>query len=77
MIIDGYVYYKARAAKGTVYWQCKRYKSKECTGTAVTIGMDQNVTVLKGPQNSQHSHPPSQEECEAEKIKMGVKRAAT
>lgn len=41
------VYYKVRTRGGKDYWQCKRYKSKECRATAITQE-GRELIVVKG-----------------------------
>ena len=78
LLIDGYTCYKARAEKGKIYWACRRGKAKECAARAITLErvVDGNIEVIKGPNESKHSHPPNREETAAEKIIAQIKRKA-
>lgn len=67
--IDGFLYSRSRQAGGKTYWDCKKLRDRECKARAVTRLIDGVVTVEKGPDQSRHSHPPSREEVEAERIK--------
>ena len=77
LFVDGYMYCRGKKPVGnTNYWECKKLRSKECTARAITSTTNGVVTVLKGPNESQHSHPPNREVNEAEKIKLVMKRQA-
>lgn len=40
LIFDGFIYLKSKSAKGKVYWDCKRLRTKECRARAVTTEPD-------------------------------------
>lgn len=76
--VNGYLYTHGKAKDGKIYWECVRYRMKECRGRAITA---ENVaggviTVYKGPDKSQHAHPPNFNEVSAETVKEDVKRKA-
>ena len=48
-------------------------RTKECTARAIT---NEPLIIIKGPTESKHTHPPNQEECEAEVITQRIKRKA-
>ena len=76
--IDGYMYVRSREAKSKIYWDCRRVRSGECKARAITTAPrdDGSVTVLKGPKESEHTHPPNREEAEAEKFVEELKEEA-
>ncbi|KAJ8665084.1 hypothetical protein QAD02_006746 [Eretmocerus hayati] len=44
-----------------LYWRCKKYGTGSCNGTAITSipSADQKLIIYKGPNESEHSHPPN------------------
>ena len=66
----------SREGNGCKYWDCKKVRGKECKARAITKTLDGLVTVTKGPNESKHTHPPYQEEWEAEMIKKSIKNQA-
>lgn len=78
LCLDGYVYLRSRRAKGKTYWDCRRVRSGECNARAITNDPlpEEELTVLRGPAESQHSHPPNREECAAETVTQTLKRKA-
>ena len=76
LFVDGYMYCRSKKPVGNKnYWECKKLRSKECTARAITSTTNGVVTVLKGQNESQHSHPPNREVNEAEKIRLRLKRS--
>ena len=78
LCLEGYVYLRSRRAKGKTYWDCRRVRGGECNARAITNDRlpGEELTVLRGPADSQHSHPPNQEECAAETVTQTLKRKA-
>lgn len=80
LILDGYVYYHSRDREHLrrSYWDCIRLRAKECTARAITsmVASEQTPEIFKGPSQSEHSHPPNHEECEAEIVKFRMKQRA-
>ena len=78
LLLDGFVYYRSRRAKGRQYWDCNRVRAKECTARAVTNdpGPNEQLVIFKGPSVSSHQHPPNVEEGRALKITNSLKRKA-
>lgn len=79
LLLNGFVYYKTRKYKDRTYWECRRMKqNKECNARAITTQSNttNRINVVKGGDQSDHSHPPSVEEAEAERIKNQLKRKA-
>lgn len=74
--INGFLYVRSREVAGTSYWDCKKVRDKICKARAVTKVIDGAVSVIKGPEVSKHTHPPSREEAEAERIKTAIKSRA-
>ncbi len=50
----------------------------ECTARAITsaTATDEEIVVIRGPVESSHTHPPTQEQCKAEEVLTWVKRKA-
>lgn len=69
--LGGYIYYKSRGRNEKTYWDCRKTKRKECSARAITV-----INVLRGPNESEHSHPPDREEVAAEKVTQRIKRKA-
>jgi hypothetical protein len=58
LYIDGYVYLRRlQSTKGRTYWDCQKVRSGKCKGRAITEIGDE-VIVLKGPAQSEHTHLP-------------------
>lgn len=77
LLVDGFVYLRSRVREEKSYWDCRRVRSRECKARAVSMpGVDGGIVVIRGPQESAHSHPPDQEECESEVHVHAVKRKA-
>lgn len=77
LFLEGFVYVRSKADGHRTYWDCNKVRNKECKARAITVFVGENVVVEKGPDVSQHAHPPNREEAEAEKIKLNLKRKAT
>jgi hypothetical protein len=75
---EGFIYIRSQKSKGRVYWDCRKVRSGECKGRAITTepNEDQEVVVLKGPKESPHTHPPNREEAAADVVKEKIKRKA-
>ena len=73
--IDGYIYYRSKSVKERIYWECNRLRVGLCTARAITNdpAEGQRVVVFKGPDKSEHSHPPKQEEVAADMLMNKVK----
>ncbi|KAJ8665086.1 hypothetical protein QAD02_006748 [Eretmocerus hayati] len=60
--IDQFVYMQVGASNysSRIYWRCVRYRSGECNSTAITSNpfANQELIVFKGPNESEHDHPP-------------------
>lgn len=78
LLVDGYVYLRSRIVKEKIYWDCRLVRTGLCAARAITNNppAPTDVILLKGPEQSSHSHPPNQEEVEAEKITSRIKRKA-
>lgn len=78
LLLDGYVYLRSRIVKEKIYWDCRLVRGGTCSARAITINpaSPADVVVLKGPTESKHSHPPNEEELQAEKITSKIKRKA-
>lgn len=75
--IDGFLFYKhSGTIGGKVYWECK---GSNCKSTAITVGNEDNLEVVKGPfgpKFSHHEHAPNHEEVNALKHVTNLKRTA-
>lgn len=70
LILDGFVYHQSRKpAKGRCYWDCNRLRRGECTARAITAEQSDPSAVVIVYKQSEHEHPPDQEECRAEGVK--------
>ncbi len=78
LIIDGFIYPCCRQCGIRTYWDCQKVKVGECTARAITAAAatEEGIVVIRGPAESSHTHPPSQEQCKAEKVLTRVKRKA-
>ena len=56
------------------YWNCRQ--KGVCFARAITSGYDDDLLVIKGPEQSEHNHAPNREEVESEKLRGRLKRAA-
>lgn len=76
--LDGFIYIRSRSGKSRVYWDCRKVRSGECKGRAVTTEPteDEEVIVLRGPKDSPHTHPPNREEAAADVVMEKIKRKA-
>lgn len=75
--IGGYLYIKSFDRNGSTYWDCHKVREKVCKARAITSNADENgLIVVKGPEQSPHSHPPNREFVEAERIKCAIKQKA-
>jgi hypothetical protein len=76
--VNGYLYLRSRRSKGRVYWDCRLLRGKTCTARAVTSDPEDGgqLQLFKGPDESEHSHPPDREEVAAEVITSRLKRKA-
>lgn len=75
--IDGFLYLYSFKRKESTYWDCTKVRTKECKARAVTSRNHRNeITVLKGPNESRHSHPPNRDQVTAEEIKIRIKEQA-
>lgn len=76
--VAGYVYYKSKAQRGRIYWECRLVKQKQCTARAISTDASPpaNLVLLKGPAESAHSHPPNVDQSAAEVFTSRVKRLA-
>ena len=71
--VDGFLYYK-HSGGFRRYWCCR--KKGVCFARAITDGDDDNLIIIKGPQQSPHNHAPDREEIEAIRIGGRLKRLA-
>lgn len=78
LFIDGFTYLKSRTGKGRVYWDCARVRQRQCSARAITNQpkAGEPLLVLKGPTDSAHLHPPSQEEVQAIILTQTLKKKA-
>ena len=77
LFLGGHIYVRSKLpVNSRVYWECVKLRNKECTGRAITEVRNGIITVLKGPDESKHSHPPNREVEAAEKIRLKVKKQA-
>lgn len=75
--IDGFMYVFSFDRKASTYWDCSKVRNKECKARAVTSVNHMNqLVVVKGPNESEHSHPPNRDAVEAEKIRLNIKKKA-
>ena len=75
--LDGFIYYKNTSSKTRTYWTCVRSKpNKECKATAITVGAEEGLRVMKGS-DSDPAHPPNREESAAKKVVLSLKRVAS
>ena len=74
--IDGFLYVRSREGQDCTYWDCKRVRDRVCKARAITKFSDGSVIVMKGPDKSIHTHPPSWEEVNADKVKHRIKQRA-
>lgn len=73
--LNGFIYYKVNSKSGRTYWICKRGKAKECPARAISLAAaGGEITVVKGDEQSPHSHPPNREEANAVKVVSNLKR---
>ena len=79
LLVDGYIYVQSRQGNGKIYWDCRRVRSRECRARAITNepAPGQVIVLLKGPQESKHSHLPNREQVKAVALTAGLKRKAT
>ena len=74
------MYLRSKTNKDRVYWDCRLLRNKQCTVRAVTSVPrsvnDDGVVLIKGPDKSPHTHPPSREETKAEELTQTLKRKA-
>lgn len=64
--IEGFLYVKSCNRNESTYWDCSRLRNKECKARAVTtVNHANQIIVLKGPNESRHSHPPNRDQVEA------------
>lgn len=76
--LDGYIYLRTRERNGKTYWECRPTRMGNCSARAVTIirSSDDQLEVTRGPQESEHSHPPKRKESASEKLVAGLKSKA-
>jgi len=76
LFVDGYAYVRSRSAKGRIYWDCRLVRLKECTARAITNEprAGEDVVVFKGPETSEHQHPPNRKEVQAIQLAATLKR---
>ncbi|KAJ8665085.1 hypothetical protein QAD02_006747 [Eretmocerus hayati] len=82
LCLDGYIYTNSNRASiyDRNYWMCRRYHSSnnKCLARATTSEpkVGEELTVYRGPAQSKHNHPPSEDEIrESERIAIfGNKR---
>lgn len=75
--IGGYLYSRSFQRNGSTYWDCLKVRDKLCRARAVTsINGLNELMVERGPAQSEHSHAPTPDAVEAEKIKFRIKRVA-
>ena len=79
LIIDGYIYVKSQQKNDRIYWDCRRVRSKQCKGRAITNATAPGgvLTVYKQLDESKHEPSPNREECDAEVVIAGVKCKAS
>ncbi len=78
LIIIEFVYLHCRQCGIGTYWDCQKVRAGECTARAITAAAttEKGIVVIRGPIESSHTHPPSQEQCKAEEVLTPVKRKA-
>lgn len=78
LYLDGFIFLRSKVEKGKIYWECKRLRAKECKARAITTEPDAqgNFTITKRPEIDHHLHAPNQEECQAELLRIKIKRRA-
>jgi hypothetical protein len=78
LFLGGYAYQRDRISNRRAYWVCKRMYRRECTARAITSDPADGVPVVvfKGPDQSEHQHPPNVEENIAAKVRTAMKRKA-
>lgn len=54
--LKGYIYYKTKSYKNHLYWECERYKSKECDIRIITRQDGNEIVDIKGLEST-HEHP--------------------
>ena len=76
--VDGYIYVRSRVAKSKTYWDCRQVRSGTCKARAITTesAAAGKVTILKGPKESSHVHPPDREEASADAFTQKLKEDA-
>ena len=74
----GYIYTRSQPPTGfSTYWDCLKVWYKECKPRAITVrAADGKIILEKVPDQTQLTHAPNQEEAEAEKIRLKLKRKA-
>lgn len=78
MFLGGYIYQRTNVSNRRVYWVCRRSYRKECTARAITSEPADGVplVVFQGPDESEHTHPPNEEESVAAQLTISLKRKA-
>ncbi|KAJ8670986.1 hypothetical protein QAD02_002245 [Eretmocerus hayati] len=77
LVIRGFIYVRSKAGKnGKFHWACQKLRNGECSARAVTVQSGEEITVIKGPDESKHSHPADPDEAKAEVVKRNLKRTA-
>lgn len=76
LFLNGYVYIHSKYDGSRQQWECRRLRLKECKARAVTNRPEPGapVIVFRGTEKSPHEHPPNFNECEAEKVKISLKK---
>ncbi|KAJ8683416.1 hypothetical protein QAD02_019208 [Eretmocerus hayati] len=68
---------RSRASEGgKFYWDCRQVRRRECTPRAITRQLRNEITVLRGPRESEHLHPPDHGEAEVKVVLNNLKRMA-
>ncbi|KAJ8685810.1 hypothetical protein QAD02_021603 [Eretmocerus hayati] len=77
LVIEGFIYVRSKAGQnGKLHWACQRLRKGKCSARAGTVQSGENITIIKGPDESKHSHPAAPDEAKAEIIKLNLKRTA-
>ncbi|KAJ8670726.1 hypothetical protein QAD02_001985 [Eretmocerus hayati] len=73
----GFIYVRSKAGQnGKFHWACQRLRKGECSARAVSVQSGESITIIKGPDESKHSHPAAPDEAKAEIVKLNLKRPA-